>query len=161
MELISNSSPNQNFGEIFISGPQLAEGYFKNQKETKKKFILIKNRKYYKTGDLAKKFKGNLYFVGRADNQIKLKGFRIELNEIDFYLIKFGFNKSYSIFLNSKIITFVQGKQQISKKLKDYLKKNLEYYKIPQKIIKVKKFLLNKNGKIDTDYLKKKIRNEE
>ncbi len=161
MELISNSSDNQNFGEIFISGPQLAEGYFQNQKETKKKFILIKNRKYYKTGDLAKKFKGNLYFVGRADNQIKLKGFRIELNEIDFYLIKFGFNKSYSIFLNSKIITFVQGKQQISKKLKDYLKKNLEYYKIPQKIIKVKKFLLNKNGKIDTDYLKKKIRNEE
>ena len=74
---------------------------------------------------------------------------------------EFGFNKSYSIFLNSKIITFVQGKQQISKKLKDYLKKNLEYYKIPQKIIKVKKFLLNKNGKIDTDYLKKKIRNEE
>ena len=42
-------------GEIFISGPQLAEGYFKNKKDSKKNFLFVNKKRYYKTGDLAEK----------------------------------------------------------------------------------------------------------
>ncbi|MDQ5921099.1 MAG: hypothetical protein QG673_1155 [Pseudomonadota bacterium] len=82
-------------GELCISGIGLARGYLNLPGETEQKFIqnpfqtederaLCINSRLYKTGDLARfLFDGNLEYLGRQDNQVKLKGYRIELGEIE------------------------------------------------------------------------------
>ena len=74
-------------GEILISGPQLAKGYIDN-KFTKEKFKFINGNRYYFTGDIGFKKKNKLYFVNRNDTQIKHKGFRIEIDEINYFIQK-------------------------------------------------------------------------
>jgi amino acid adenylation domain-containing protein/non-ribosomal peptide synthase protein (TIGR01720 family) len=86
-------APNQ-VGELLIEGPILARGYLKNKEKTDEVFIerpawgpitkTGENRRFYKTGDLAKFLDdGSIYFVGRKDTQVKLRGLRIELGEIE------------------------------------------------------------------------------
>ncbi|WP_434524926.1 amino acid adenylation domain-containing protein [Photorhabdus asymbiotica] len=76
-------------GELYISGAQLARGYLHKPEMTKDKFIFnhlvsgIKHQQLYRTGDLVTRgADGNTYFVGRVDSQVKLRGYRIELDEI-------------------------------------------------------------------------------
>ncbi|NET72876.1 MAG: amino acid adenylation domain-containing protein, partial [Sphaerospermopsis sp. SIO1G2] len=80
-------------GELCIAGDGLARGYLNRPELTAEKFIEVelfgKTERIYKTGDLAKwNYDGNLEYLGRIDNQVKLRGFRIELNEIEATLIK-------------------------------------------------------------------------
>ncbi|KAF2008815.1 amino acid adenylation [Aaosphaeria arxii CBS 175.79] len=81
-------------GELLIEGPILARGYMKNKEKTDEVFIerpawgpttkTGENRRFYKTGDLAKFLPdGSIYFIGRKDTQVKLRGLRIELGEIE------------------------------------------------------------------------------
>lgn len=75
-------------GEICVAGESLAEGYYKNQKETEARFCFFMNneqhQRYYRTGDLGYyDVYGELYFAGRKDFQIKHMGHRIELEEIE------------------------------------------------------------------------------
>ncbi|KMW74737.1 amino acid adenylation protein [Photorhabdus luminescens subsp. luminescens] len=76
-------------GELYISGVQLARGYLHKPEMTKDKFICnhlaleTKHPWLYRTGDLVTRGDdGNTYFVGRVDSQVKLRGYRIELDEI-------------------------------------------------------------------------------
>jgi amino acid adenylation domain-containing protein/non-ribosomal peptide synthase protein (TIGR01720 family) len=82
-------------GELLIEGPILARGYLKNKEKTDEVFVERPawgpttksgaNRRFYKTGDLAKFLPdGSIYFVGRKDTQVKLRGLRIELGEIEY-----------------------------------------------------------------------------
>jgi len=81
-------------GEIFISGAGIARGYLGLEDQNKAKFInhpFIKNQglKLYRTGDLAKwTIDGKIEYVGRVDEQVKVRGFRIELSEIESHLMK-------------------------------------------------------------------------
>lgn len=73
-------------GELLLSGPSLAQGYWKNAEETAKRFISDSDttKVSYKTGDIVRQLEdGNLAYIGRADSQIKLNGHRIELTEIE------------------------------------------------------------------------------
>lgn len=76
-------------GELHISGVQVAKGYYNRPKMTDERFItnpspyLPGHEIMYKTGDLVKQdIQGNTHFVGRVDSQIKLRGYRVELDEI-------------------------------------------------------------------------------
>ncbi|KAF2106754.1 hypothetical protein BDV96DRAFT_654318 [Lophiotrema nucula] len=86
--------PPNEVGELLIEGPILARGYLKNQEKTNEVFVerpawgpttaTGENRRFYKTGDLAKFLPdGSIYFIGRKDTQVKLRGLRIELGEIE------------------------------------------------------------------------------
>jgi amino acid adenylation domain-containing protein/FkbM family methyltransferase len=78
------SVPAGESGELHISGVGLARGYLNRPELTAKKFILKSGIRLYKTGDLARYLPdGNIEFLGRIDNQVKLRGFRIELDEIE------------------------------------------------------------------------------
>ncbi|OCL04567.1 acetyl-CoA synthetase-like protein [Glonium stellatum] len=89
--------PPNTVGELLIEGPILARGYLKNKEKTDEVFIKCpawgpiaksgQKRRVYKTGDLAKFLPdGSIYFIGRKDTQVKLRGLRIELGEIEHHI---------------------------------------------------------------------------
>jgi amino acid adenylation domain-containing protein len=71
-------------GEIYIGGAGVTSGYLNRDDLTQEKFVTIDGQKFYRTGDLGRfGSDGNLEFLGRADFQIKLRGIRIELGDIE------------------------------------------------------------------------------
>ena len=71
-------------GELWIGGPSVAMGYWKDEAQTKEKFKPLKSDRIYKTGDhVLKNADGTLYFLGRIDDQIQLHGVRVEPREIE------------------------------------------------------------------------------
>jgi amino acid adenylation domain-containing protein len=78
--------PNGQEGELFIGGPLVARGYLNDEKQTQERFITSPfkaEERLYRTGDLCtRRADGLLYFSGRVDHQVKLRGYRIELEEI-------------------------------------------------------------------------------
>ncbi len=85
-----------NHGELFIGGNQLARGYFKQPELTARAFIAnpfstAGHTRLYRTGDLVRRLPdGNLEFLGRRDRQIKIRGFRVELGEVEGVLSEHG-----------------------------------------------------------------------
>ena len=76
-------------GELALSGPQLAEGYWDDGEKTSEKFIYIESckRRVYMTGDIVRQLHdGSLNFIGRTDDLVKIQGIRIELSEIAYAL---------------------------------------------------------------------------
>lgn len=71
-------------GELWIGGYGVAEGYVNEEKLTQERFVKIDGIRWYKTGDKAQYFQdGNVQFLGRLDDQVKVNGYRIELGEIE------------------------------------------------------------------------------
>jgi acyl-coenzyme A synthetase/AMP-(fatty) acid ligase len=73
-------------GELFLSGPQIGQGYWKLPQHTAESFVQVPGRDgvWYRTGDLVERDESGVYhFVSRLDHQIKLRGHRIELGEIE------------------------------------------------------------------------------
>ena len=153
--LLKNGLENKKEGEILISGNQIAEGYINNKAENKKKFILFKGKKSYLTGDIGININKVLYFKERIDNQIKIRGFRVELDEVNYHIRKIGYKNNFSIFYKNKLISFIQGRKINKELIYKKLKKMTQNYMIPSEFISIKKFPLSINGKIDKKILEK------
>lgn len=159
--LLNNTLTLQPFGyvgEICIGGDCLSKGYLYNKEKTEKSFIYCENinKRIYRTGDYGYYLpNGEISYVGRIDNQIKLNGFRIELSEIDEIIYKFSNNieNSISLVYDRKIYTFLVASDVDHISLKQYLKINLPYYMLPVKFINIEKIPSTKNGKLDKEYL--------
>lgn len=153
-------------GEITIYSKSVSKGYYKNDEMTQKVFFnyVINGKKYraYKTGDLGYYKDGVLYFCGRKDFQIKLNGFRIELEDIENNLRKVSNIKNtivLPVYRDEKVshlVAFVilQEETGLSNlkttlKIKDELKKYIPTYMIPKNIKILKEFPMNNNDKID------------
>ncbi|MEU5363863.1 amino acid adenylation domain-containing protein [Streptomyces sp. NPDC005925] len=71
-------------GELWLAGPQLARGYHADEQQTRQRFVTHDGSRWYRTGDIVRHGSdGALEFVGRDDTQIKLRGHRVELGEIE------------------------------------------------------------------------------
>ncbi|MGM9979579.1 MAG: amino acid adenylation domain-containing protein, partial [Clostridium sp.] len=151
-------------GELCITGPGLARGYLNREDLTKEKFIenyYFKGKRIYKTGDLARWLPdGNIEYLGRIDEQVKISGYRIELTEID-NIIR---NKEHIIDVisivksdednNKFICTYIVADVNIDTlKLKNELKDDLPKYMIPAFIQQLEKMPLTVNGKVDKQAL--------
>ena len=79
-EFHENGTP----GELVIAGDQLAEGYLEAPELTAARFRSLNGKRWYRTGDLAlRDAAGRFHCLGRIDNQVKVLGYRVELEEID------------------------------------------------------------------------------
>lgn len=144
-------------GEICISGDCLSSGYVDTSLNNGK-FVISDyyNKVIYKTGDYGYILpNGNIIFIGRIDNQVKINGHRIELQEISNIIQSYtSINKSICIIKDKHIICYFTADQSIDiDLLKSFLKKSLPYYMIPFKIIQLNSFPTTQNGKINTKEL--------
>ncbi|MCR4913569.1 MAG: AMP-binding protein, partial [Lactobacillus sp.] len=147
-------------GELYLSGASLANGYINNEKQTAKSFIKKAfniSTRLYKTGDLVKKVdRTNFAYIGRIDNQVKINGYRIELDEIKKVVLNIkGINNAEVFIINNSISkTICLCYESISKKnIVKELSNRLPDYMIPQKILWVRDMPLTINGKVDKQYL--------
>ncbi len=146
-----------NLNELIIEGKVVAKGYLNNIEETKKKFLSNNKVKKYNTGDIGFKYHNLIFVSGRNDNQVKIKGHRVDLSEVENIARKFKNNLFTFCFLKKNKLTLIYNNEKGEKKeeLLKFLKNNLSNYMLPNKIIYIKKIPFNKNGKIDRLKLKK------
>lgn len=151
-------------GELYVSGPGVCCGYWNKPDLNKKSFLdnpFGYNYKMYKTGDIVKwDCNGNLAFLGRDDGQIKLHGLRIELEEIEKVILS-NKNISDAIVLvkenlskNQILVAYITSYDDNFdvNELHEKLRQKLPFYMIPS-IVKLDKFPLTPNGKIDKNAL--------
>ncbi|MBT2572355.1 amino acid adenylation domain-containing protein [Bacillus sp. ISL-51] len=147
-------------GEIYISGAGVARGYWNRPDLTAEKFVdnpYIPGTKMYKSGDLAKRLKdGNLVYLGRIDEQVKIRGHRIELGEIEAAMHNVeavqkaavaareeedGLKQLCAYYVSEKPITIAQLREQLSLELPDYM--------VPSYFVQLEHMPLTSNGKIN------------
>ena len=152
-------------GEILIIGDTVSMGYFSNPELTEKAFGMYNvgdaTFRCYHTGDKGYIKNGLLYYCGRIDLQIKLHGYRIEIEDIENNILKFKNIKSVAVVPIKKnneikdlaafvVVDFeVKSKLKESINLRNKLSELLPHYMIPKKIIFTDSLPLTNNGKID------------
>ncbi|EAJ3586462.1 amino acid adenylation domain-containing protein [Campylobacter coli] len=140
-------------GELFVRGTSLSLGYYNDKEKTKQAFIqnpLHDNYLdlLYKTGDIVSYNEfGELLCYGRNDNRIKFMGHRIELGEIESVINSHSKIILCACIFKEKIICFYESDEELD--FKAFLKDKLPSYMIPKHFIKIEKFKLNQNSKID------------
>ena len=146
-------------GELLIAGAGLARGYLNNEKLSQEKFILPQSdiqERVYKTGDLAKWAPdGNVLFLGRIDNQVKLRGLRIELGEIEYCLSLQENIHDCAVLMKEMngeqylVAYYTSANPLMADSLRGFLLQRLPDYMIPSFFIHMEKFPLSVNGKLD------------
>ena len=155
-----NPVPQGVTGELLVGGPGVARGYRGLPEMTAKNFTEYRGQRVYHTGDYAKwDPEGNVIILGRKDNQIKLRGLRIELDEI-IGLIE----KQPSITKAVVVIRSINGQDNLCayftadetidiEKLRDALKSKLTHYMVPTAYLQMDSIPVTANGKLDTKNL--------
>lgn len=156
-------------GEICISGPCLSNGYFHQPDLTNEKFIELLHPalgkiKVYRTGDQGKLLSnGQIEFGGRIDGQIKIRGNRVELGEIEVALMKEESVNQAVVILREDypgrkaLIAYLTGNKAPgdSNKLRHHISKLLPDYMIPAGFIWLEQFPKTTSGKVDRKALPK------
>ena len=144
-------------GELAIAGPQLAEGYLNASELTARKFPMLNEKRVYLTGDLAMLDASGLYHcLGRKDNQVKVLGHRIELEEIEAHLRMVAKANLVGVVawpvvdgLARGVVAFVGGHEFDPLQVREALAARLPAYMLPGKILSLQDIPLNHNGKVD------------
>jgi amino acid adenylation domain-containing protein len=145
-------------GEIAIAGPQLSSGYYGDPELTAKKFPEINSKRWYLSGDHGfQDAAGVFHHLGRVDYQIKVRGHRIELEEVEAHLREvcqtgavaaIGWPADHGV--AEGIIAFVSGSANSQKSnWVAELKRRLPFYMVPSEIHQLSSLPFNVNGKVD------------
>ncbi|WP_116772100.1 non-ribosomal peptide synthetase [Maribacter litoralis] len=153
--------PIGDIGELYIAGKGLARGYLNRPELTKERFVtdvFNKVERMYRSGDRAKWLpNGEIAFIGRVDDQVKVRGYRIELSEIESVLNSLPGIKQ-SVVVTSKhlagdislVAYLLPTKDKFdSNTVRNQLKKIMPEFQIPSTMMWVEQFSLTTNGKID------------
>ena len=152
-------------GELWIGGDGVAKGYVNEQQLTMNSFVTIDNERWYRTGDLGRYLSdGNIEFLGREDYQVKIRGHRIELTEIEVVIDRFDNIKDSIVipientsgkYLVSFIVLENKELSIDNNKLIEYLEKKLPNYMVPTSFNIIDEMPITTNGKIDIKSLTK------
>jgi len=151
-------------GEIFIGGEGVARGYLNHPALTAEKFIPDaisgeQGRRLYRTGDLGKFLpQGGIEYVGRADAQVKVRGYRVELGEIEAVILELNEVREAAVVVrddgagDKALLAYVVLDDEAEHRVgawKAELRKRLPEYMIPAAFIQLESLPLTTNGKID------------
>jgi amino acid adenylation domain-containing protein len=147
-------------GELLMTGPQLSLGYWQDKEKTRQAFVHVagRNSTYYRTGDRVRRPTVNksLVYLGRLDNQIKVRGYRVELGEVEAAVrqvsglegvVALGWPTTESG--ADGVEVFLETDSFDTKTLLNQLKGKLPVYMLPRNILVLRRFPLNANGKYD------------
>ncbi|MCI8483345.1 MAG: amino acid adenylation domain-containing protein [Lachnospiraceae bacterium] len=149
-------------GEICVYGKGVGMGYHNKPEETSRKFLEMESRRVYRTGDLGHfQTDGRLIYHGRCDRQVKLRGLRIELSEIESAMTGYpGIRQAACIVKREKrseylagFFTVQDGKEQVSSELQAYMKSRLTAYMVPDVFVQLETMPQTPGGKLDTKAL--------
>ncbi|MCC9070534.1 non-ribosomal peptide synthetase [Flavobacterium sp. F-65] len=147
-------------GEILLAGPCVGRGYFNDAKRTEEAFLkgpiegITAAKRIYKTGDLGRFMPdGTMEFLGRNDNQVKILGYRIELDAIENIATDLEQIKNAKAIAHTDkqiiVLYYVSDHEIDSSIIENELLKSLPEYMLPSAYIQMKSFPLTRNGKID------------
>ena len=150
-------------GTLYIAGDGIAQGYLNDKEKTEEKFVVLDRtgERLYCTGDMGKYWSdGNIEFLGRMDNQVKIDGYRVELGEIEAALRNIPTIRA-AVVVEKKVgnknvlaAVFIADSDNVNENsgydnIKSNLSKVLPQYMIPSIFQEIERFPLGSNGKID------------
>lgn len=152
-------------GDLYIGGDGLARGYLNQPHLTAEKFVApgrpdILPARIYKTGDLARRRPdGRIDFLGRADFQVKVRGFRIELAEIETHLLEHPavsqavvVARESAHHADTQLVAYLIGHgtdRPSTSELRDFLRRQLPDYMLPATLLWLEQLPLSAAGKVD------------
>ncbi|WP_051407461.1 non-ribosomal peptide synthetase [Nocardia sp. CNY236] len=151
--------PNGVLGELYLSGAQLARGYAARPGATAHRFLadpFRPGRRMYRTGDLVRRVpSGDLAYLGRADDQVKVRGYRIEIGDIEAALRAVPDVRDAAVVVLRRssgptLIGFAVGSQLEPARLRAESTSRLPGYMVPHRILTVAQLPVTGNGKLDT-----------
>ncbi len=150
-------------GELLLSGPQLALGYLDDAEKTAARFVNIDGIRWYKTGDRAScDSHGIFHYLGRVDNQVKIIGHRVELEDIESHLRDASGCAHVAVVAwpirdgsATGVVGFVVNYTGSEDDLKQAMQQRVPSYMVPARVHSVKSLPLNNNGKVDRTALLK------
>ena len=163
LDLVGGRHPDE--GQIVISGPQLAEGYWQEPAMSRRAFRPLQIAGHglvhgYSTGDWAERHDGQVYFRERLDFQVKIRGFRVELDEVAAAIRDCGWPIACVVARQdalAAVVEAVPGKEFDEAGLRRALARRVESYAIPLNIREIERMPRNENDKLDrkavTDWL--------
>ncbi len=155
-------------GELYLAGDQLARGYLNDEERTRERFIeldpdgRIPEERLYRTGDLCRwREDGEIEFLGRADQQVKVRGFRIELEEVESTLESMaGVDGAAAAVVDGGggqklLVAYVVSRDEAvtSQAVRAYLAERLPKYMLPQVVVHLDELPRLPNGKLDRKLL--------
>lgn len=150
-------------GELYISGSGVASGYLHQPELTAERFMqdpFILGQRMYKTGDRARWLEnGEIELFGRADEQLKLRGYRIEPGEIEHWLLQYPEIYRAVVMLRGEgekagLYAYYEGVEGIEEgKLRKHLLNQIPDYMVPQYFIRLESMPLTSNHKLDRNAL--------
>jgi amino acid adenylation domain-containing protein len=148
-------------GELCLAGPQVTTGYWHRETETHARFGRLPgggDATWYRTGDVVMEdHKGGLHYLGRLDHQLKIRGHRVELQEIE-AVLRVACGAEQVVTLPSRarygaaegVVAFVSGVEGLDHaRALDYCRRFLPSYMVPQKLYELQEMPRTINGKID------------
>jgi D-alanine--poly(phosphoribitol) ligase subunit 1 len=144
-------------GELLLSGRQLARGYWNDPEMTAIKFPILNGKRWYRTGDLAyRDGSGALHHLGRLDNQVKVLGHRVELEEVEAHLRAITGTDSVVALAwpiedgcAKGIVAFVSGNRLDENAAREAMRQRIPSYMVPRRILEIDSMPLGPSGKFD------------
>ena len=163
-----NPVPRGKPGELLLGGGQLARGYFGAEDLTAARFPTIRGRRWYRTGDLVYQDASLTYHhLGRIDNQVKVLGNRVELEEVEAHLREVLGTDMVAVVAwpikdgsASGLVAFHCGSNVSPQVAHEAMKKRVPSYMIPAQILGIERMPLGSSGKTDRKALLRKLREE-
>lgn len=142
--------------ELWLAGPGLATGYVQEKERTSRCFPVLEGRRWYRTGDLcATDDAGVLHFLGRQDNQIKIRGFRVELEEVEGELTRMPEVAQAAVVPEKRdgvvirLIAVVVARHLTPAEVRRWCRDNLPAYMCPARVIITDELPRLASGKVD------------
>jgi D-alanine--poly(phosphoribitol) ligase subunit 1 len=144
-------------GELVVSGRQLAKGYFNDPEMTAARFPVLRGKRWYRTGDLACRDRsGKFHHLGRIDNQVKVLGNRVELEEVEAHLRAIT-NTDLIVAIAwpivdgsaSGIVAFLAGSHVTMQAARAALRQRIPSYMVPRQLLEIDSMPLGPTGKFD------------
>ncbi len=160
--------PDGAVGELVLAGVQLAQGYLDAPELTAARFPTRDGRRWYRTGDLAVRDASGLYHcLGRVDNQVKISGHRVELEEIDAHLrilaqVDLVGSVAWPLVDGAArgVVSFIAGGSTDGEALLAGLRKRLPSHMVPSRLVGLDHMPVNQSGKVDRQALRRILEQE-